>query len=232
MTKGLLPALAVVGMLGLASVPVSVLAQEVSPAQAYFNQLESAPAAARAASERLGVALARMSPAAFQQTVSLIAAQLGNLPAGPQQIAALRDFAAGVTAGLMAGAPAQASQLVSKLVAQTVAAAGQNEGHVGLVARVISAGVVDSVLANPQQTAIPLSSLASLVQSAVSTGASQVVGREVVVAVMTTSDKPVSDVSLSLVDGQVLSNGGQTVTFSALTSVKSKEETSSPASPS
>lgn len=205
---------------------------EVSSAQveqlvaAFVAQLSGTPEQIRAASEQLGSQLAQANPALMAAVVSRVSAAMsGSLPR-ERSIQVLQQFSTGLTLGLTSANPAQARQLVSQAIVAAVAGAGQNEARVGEVARVVSAGVVEAIVTT--NTAIPISEAAVLVQSSVSRGASQVVGRDVVVSVISTDSKPVSDVVLTTSDGKQLDRGSDKVVFVPIQKKDNEGDTKSP----
>lgn len=179
---------------------------------------------------RLGETLSQGDPAVLSRVVSSIAANFANAKGGDKTQEQMRQFIAGLTAGLVSGNPAQARQSVSLGIAAGVSGAGQNEARVGEVSRIVASGAVEALVMT--QTTIPVSEMAGLIQAGVSQGASQVVGREVTVSVLSTDDKPVSDVVLTTADGKQLDRGWENIVFIGIPNDGDKEKNKKISSPS
>ena len=75
----------------------------------------------------------------------------------------------------------------------------------GEMARIVASGVVEAIVTG--NTSINVASIAEVVRLGVSQGASKIVGSQVVVNVLATDEKPVSDVVITRADGKVLDKG-------------------------
>ncbi|BAE50251.1 hypothetical protein [Paramagnetospirillum magneticum] len=167
------------------------------------------PAFMRQFAEALGRSASTRGAAALNLLVERVASSLSARVSAGQSIAVLQSFGAGLTQGIAQGNPAQAGQLIQSSTAAMVSGAGKNEARVGEVARAIASGVVESLVLN---NIVPVANIATMVQNAVSQGASKVVGAQVTVQVESSDTKPVADVVLIRQNGQKLDKG-QDVTF-------------------
>lgn len=138
---------------------------------------------------------------------SVISGAIGAImkQAGANDVAILQAFGAGLVKGAAETAdPSKVLAFTQDATAAMVAGAGGGESKVGLVARAVSSGVVETLVG----LNVPAPVIAGLVQTGVAQGASKVVGSEVRVAVDSTDVKPVSDVTLTRQDtGKVLEKG-------------------------
>lgn len=179
-------------------------------AKALAQEIGNNPAAARQVAQALGDSVGNHGIAFVSSVVELTTRQLSAANSGAVGNKVLQQFAAGVTLGVARTSPAQAAQMVQAVTSAAVSGAAKSEATVGLIARVIASGVDEALVTG--KTSIPISSIAQIIRDGVSQGASKVVGSKVTVTVLTTDDKPVSDVSLTKANGQKLNPGGD-VTF-------------------
>lgn len=183
-----------------------------SVAAAISREIARNPAAARQLAQALGELASTRGEAFLTAAVEKACSNIVTGTPGPQGNAAIQQFAVGVTIGTSKAVPNQTAQFVQSITAAALTGAAKTEATVGEMARVVAAGVVEALVTT--KTSIAIADIAQLVQNGVSQGASKIVGSQVTVTILSTDDKPVSDVQLTKADGQKLDPGNPIIFIS------------------
>lgn len=163
------------------------------------------PQVSRLLAQTLGDSVNTRSIAFVTSVVERVAGRISGGMTGAAGIAAMQQFAGGVSLGVARTNPDQAAQMVQAVTSSAVSGGSKIESKVGEMARIVASGVVEAIVTG--NTSINIASIAEVVRLGVSQGASKIVGSQVVVNVLATDEKPVSDVVITRADGKVLDKG-------------------------